>query len=209
MNPSIAEGSNSARERILESAGPIFAQRGFTGTSVAEIAAEADISKSTVFHHFANKRALYLAVIEQAAADFAQTLESVLERPGSLEGRLEAFQDKHLAHIMEKASITQLVLRELQKPNSTEARHLVQDVLFQNFQRLVGFIAGAQQAGLIRAAANASVTAMTLISANVFYFQHQHVLPYLPGFEETQAPRQYTKAVIDLIFHGLRKDPNS
>jgi hypothetical protein len=72
-----------------------------------------------------------------------------------------------------------------------------------NFQRLVDFISQAQQHGLIRSEVDPSVTALTLISANVFYFQHRKVLRYLPNFSCADQPKRYAQSVSQLIFHGL------
>ena len=195
-----------ARERLLASAASIFAKRGYAGASMAEIAAEADISKSTVFHHFGSKRALYLAVIETAAQDFAATLETVLEKTGPLDERLVDFQCQHMGHILSNELVTDLVLRELQKSQSTESVHLVRDVLSANFMRLVDFISEAQSQQLLNEALDPSVAALTLISANVFFFQHRKVLKHLPNFDYADRPQPYAKAVIDVIFHGLDRD---
>jgi len=196
----------SARQRLLECAAEAFSRQGYAGASVAAIAQKADISKSTVFHHFPSKQALYLAVIEAAALDFAQTLESLLDGAGSLDRRLSDFQCQHIDHIMTNRQVTHLVLRELQKPDSSGAVHLVRDVLSGNFQRLVQFIEQAQENGLIKSSVEASVAALTLISANVFFFQHHKVLKHLPNFHYANDPKQYAQSVAKLIFHGLDGD---
>lgn len=62
-----SEGYASGRatkESIVKSAAEAFAQRGFHGTSVRSIAREAGVDHSTLIHHFGNKTALLLAVIE-------------------------------------------------------------------------------------------------------------------------------------------------
>ncbi|WP_084106444.1 TetR/AcrR family transcriptional regulator [Demequina sp. NBRC 110056] len=62
-----SEGYASGRatkESIVRSAAEAFAQRGFHGTSVRSIAREAGVDHSTLIHHFGNKTALLLAVIE-------------------------------------------------------------------------------------------------------------------------------------------------
>lgn len=201
-----AETGSPARARLLACAASTFAKHGYAGTSVADIAAQAEISKSTVFHHFSTKRALYLAVIETAAQDFAQTLETVLERTGPLDERLVDFQCQHMGHILSNELVTDLVLRELQKSESTETVHLVRDVLSGNFNRLVNFISDAQSQDLLNRALDPSVAALTLISANVFFFQHRKVLKHLPNFSYADQPQQYAKAVIDVIFYGLDGD---
>lgn len=50
------------RTRILKAARTLFVQYGFSATSIAKIAAQADITRSLIFHHFENKEALWRAV---------------------------------------------------------------------------------------------------------------------------------------------------
>jgi AcrR family transcriptional regulator len=54
----------TARDQILSSATTLFAERGFTGTSIADIAAEASVSKPSVLYHFPDKERLWIAVVE-------------------------------------------------------------------------------------------------------------------------------------------------
>lgn len=54
----------AARDQILSAATTLFAERGFTGTSIADIAAEASVSKPSVLYHFPDKERLWIAVVE-------------------------------------------------------------------------------------------------------------------------------------------------
>jgi AcrR family transcriptional regulator len=63
-------GKNSAangRGRILRAASILFAERGFRGVSISDVAAAAGLVKSSIYHHFENKEALYLAVLTEMA----------------------------------------------------------------------------------------------------------------------------------------------
>src|SRR5215510_7099334 len=54
----------STRDVILDAAGRRFAERGFAGVSVREIATDAGLkNQASLYHHFRDKRALYEAVI--------------------------------------------------------------------------------------------------------------------------------------------------
>ncbi len=53
-------------EEMLQVAGRIFAERGYHGTSMDDIAAEADISKPLLYRYFGSKDGLYIALIERA-----------------------------------------------------------------------------------------------------------------------------------------------
>ncbi|SEJ45106.1 TetR/AcrR family transcriptional regulator [Demequina mangrovi] len=54
----------ATKQSIVESAATAFAEKGFYGASLRSIAREAGVDHSTLIHHFGNKTALLLAVIE-------------------------------------------------------------------------------------------------------------------------------------------------
>jgi TetR/AcrR family transcriptional regulator len=64
------------RERIVEAAMRHFAERGYEGTHVQDIAAELGIAKGSVFQHFGSKEGLFLAAFRRAALSFDRYLEA-------------------------------------------------------------------------------------------------------------------------------------
>lgn len=54
--------ADSKREAILTEARKLFVQQGFAGTSMADIAHNANVPKSLLFHHFENKQTLWQLV---------------------------------------------------------------------------------------------------------------------------------------------------
>ncbi len=69
------------RDRILDHAEELFAERGYRGTSLAEIADLTGIRGPSLFSHFKNKRALYEAVVERLLGPFFALLEELAELP--------------------------------------------------------------------------------------------------------------------------------
>ncbi|HEX3827334.1 MAG TPA: TetR/AcrR family transcriptional regulator [Sporichthyaceae bacterium] len=53
------------REQLLDVGRRLFAERGFEGTSVEEIAAKAGVSKPVVYEHFGGKEGLYAVVVDR------------------------------------------------------------------------------------------------------------------------------------------------
>jgi AcrR family transcriptional regulator len=53
------------RERLLEAASKVFADRGYHGATVEEIAAESGLSNGALYYNFRNKEALFLALFDQ------------------------------------------------------------------------------------------------------------------------------------------------
>lgn len=56
----------SARDRILETAGPLFYREGFRAVGVDRVIAEADVAKATFYKHFPSKDDLIVAWVGQA-----------------------------------------------------------------------------------------------------------------------------------------------
>ena len=53
------------REQLVDISRGLFAQRGFDGTSIEEIAARAEVSKPVVYEHFGGKEGLYAVVVDR------------------------------------------------------------------------------------------------------------------------------------------------
>jgi AcrR family transcriptional regulator len=57
------------RQQIVRIAIQLFSQKGFDGATTKEIAARAGVSEAMIFRHFATKRELYAAILDQKAQD--------------------------------------------------------------------------------------------------------------------------------------------
>jgi AcrR family transcriptional regulator len=66
---------SDGRNRILKSASVLFAERGFRGVSISDVADAAGLVKSSIYHHFENKEALYLAVLTEMARQSRKQME--------------------------------------------------------------------------------------------------------------------------------------
>lgn len=62
------ERSERSRTAILEAALELFSHRGYGATSMRDIASRAGVSTGSVYHHFQDKEALFLALLEQFKA---------------------------------------------------------------------------------------------------------------------------------------------
>jgi AcrR family transcriptional regulator len=68
----------STKDRILDAAEEVFAQRGFEGASTREIAARADVNISSLHYHWASKETLYVAVFRDVFQRIMAHLESTI-----------------------------------------------------------------------------------------------------------------------------------
>jgi AcrR family transcriptional regulator len=81
----------SERKRIiLEEALQLFADRGFHGVSVDEIASASRITKPVLYDHFSSKQDLYLQVSREIRERLLAAGRHVIQRPWSLAERIRA-----------------------------------------------------------------------------------------------------------------------
>lgn len=73
----------SRREGIIQAATQLFAQKGFCGTAVSEIARKAGVAQGTVFHHFKNKQNLLAAICEGMIREYTQGIQEAASGEGT------------------------------------------------------------------------------------------------------------------------------
>jgi AcrR family transcriptional regulator len=88
------------RELIEDAAARLFAQRGYTATTVEDIVAEAGVSKPMLYRHFESKKELQMKLLEHRRDELAVApLDSFLQGRGEPEQRLPAMIDAWFAHV--------------------------------------------------------------------------------------------------------------
>ena len=74
----------NARERLLETATELFAEKGYAGASVREIVEKAGVSKPVLYYYFKSKEGLFYAILEWAAAVQQNILNEIFEARGTV-----------------------------------------------------------------------------------------------------------------------------
>ena len=78
------------RSQLLAVAGRLFAEQGFHGLSMEQLAVAAGVSKPVLYQHFPSKRELYLALVNDAADELQSQVRTALEGTNDNHARVEA-----------------------------------------------------------------------------------------------------------------------
>ena len=113
--PRRAQNRLAKEEAILAAALRVFSQNGYSGASVEAVAAEAGITKPTLYQYFDSKEQLFTAMMRQKRNDMLQPIDPTA--PGTMVDQLHAFAWHYADMVMrpEMLSLARLIIGEVQR----------------------------------------------------------------------------------------------
>ena len=118
------------REQLLEVGRKLFAEKGFEGTSVEEIAAKADVSKPVVYEHFGGKEGLYAVVVDREMLRLEKIVTESL-KTGRSRVRIEQAVLALLTYVEEDTDGFQILVRDMQPGQDRTYSTLLNDAVAQ------------------------------------------------------------------------------
>jgi AcrR family transcriptional regulator len=101
------------QERLLDTAAELFAQRGYAGVSMRDIAGAVGITQAAIYHHFTNKDALYIGAItylfEKLTLGISDQMAAIIDP----RERLQLVTGRLLEILDEDPRFRRIYLREL------------------------------------------------------------------------------------------------
>src|ERR1700734_416205 len=99
------------RQQLLDIGRRLFAERGFEGTSIEEIAAQAGVSKPVVYEHFGGKEGLYAVVVDREMSALLDGITSSLTNNRS-RVRVETVALALLTYVEERTDGFRIMIRD-------------------------------------------------------------------------------------------------
>jgi AcrR family transcriptional regulator len=136
-----ADGELS-RERILDAATEIAAERGYEGTSIALVSAKCGLPASSIYWHFKNKDDLIAAVIERSFADWLKAWQVPAE--GAPRDRLVGLAMQIAKALMDSPDFIRLglMLALERRPVEPRARAMFLQARAQTYYELADTVRG-------------------------------------------------------------------
>jgi AcrR family transcriptional regulator len=107
----LGSSAPQTRERILDVAEALFAERGFAGTSVRDIAASAGLTAASLYNHFDGKEALYAAVLERGIRPLVELMQQRAGRDPGAENAAALVGDV-MEHMRRRPHLPRLIQHE-------------------------------------------------------------------------------------------------
>jgi len=127
------------RRAIFQAAATSFSSRGFDGVGVDDIATQAQVNKAMIYYHFADKLALYRAVVSDMLTTLGATATVIADSNQLPQAKLDQFIANFMINAEARPWFPTMMLREI----SEGAPHLDLDTLtlmrnvFMTFGRIL------------------------------------------------------------------------
>jgi AcrR family transcriptional regulator len=197
----------SSRDKILDVAEARFAQRGYAAVGLREVADAAGLGKSSLFHHFPSKAALYGAVLDRVLQRIEAHMAAPLEASGDPRERLRAAVSGLIDTLAEDPPAARLLLRSVFEdddlgPSEAPEMAAADACLASLIARLTKLIADGVAARVFHAVSIPDAI-QTLIGATVYPFASGEFGEKLAGeIFSAEAVARRKREVLALIDHG-------
>jgi AcrR family transcriptional regulator len=104
--------ADATRERILEAAADVFAEKGFYGAAVDDIVRASDTSKGAFYFHFPNKQGIFVALLDHLTARLLSRVEQAMAAETDPVRRLDAALQAVVSAFAQRRRLARLLLVE-------------------------------------------------------------------------------------------------
>ncbi len=210
--PAATDTTLSSRDKILDTAEPLFARFGFAGVGLREVADRVGMGKSSLFHHFPSKVQLYVAVMERVFQEFDARLEAEAQGESSPIDQLHAWTSASVRMLAEHPHWAALLLRSIIEGEviTEEDSERIDRLYEQIVNRVSEALQSGIAAGMLRTV-SIPHTIQTFIGMTIFHFASGELGEDLVGasvYEPTQVEAQLAH-IRDYIEFGLRSSPSA
>ncbi|HRN55253.1 MAG TPA: TetR family transcriptional regulator [Agriterribacter sp.] len=139
------------RIAILEAAEQLFADKGFNGTSVRDIAQHAGVNPAMISYYFGSKEKLLVALIAHRSGYTYDILEE-LNKNGRLSPweKMERLIDLYVDRVVNNDKFHSIVTMHLPAMASNDIREMITDIKLKNFGQIKKIIAEGQKLKVFR-----------------------------------------------------------
>ena len=140
--------TSDPRERIRIAARRLFAEHGYSGTSVRDIVAAAGVNLGAVTYYFETKELLYTSVLGMVVLPLAHRIEGIAKIDASPLEKIDRVVREFFSHIRINPDMPALMMRELSAGQTPSAPIL--QLISRVLPAVSGILAEGQRLGDIR-----------------------------------------------------------
>jgi len=119
-----AKESDDVRQRIVEAAEELFANKGFAASSISDISAAADVNRALIYYYFKDKQDLYNSILREGEQNMLRIAMDAYSSERTAVARLQKFITNFSRVRIERENFGRIVLRGLVDSSMEVTSHL-------------------------------------------------------------------------------------
>jgi len=206
------ENTNAAlttKESLLVAAKRIFAQKGYDGATVKDIADEAGVNISLVSYHFNGKENLFRACVQAYGENRLAAVENYLKTPQSVEDfrvRLTLYLEDYFLNAIRDQDTMMIMHQECMSTNPL-TEDIFKGVFMKSIEKMLQFFTEARKNGILRNEIDPHYTVMVVMGAiiHAVRMDPMHEQTFKIGLKDVQHREKIVTTLMELVMGGARK----
>jgi AcrR family transcriptional regulator len=129
------------KEHIINVAIELFAEKGFEGTSIRELAAKADVNLAMINYYFGSKEALFEEMVEQKIAFIRNRLQELVDDKSMSEiEKVDAIIESYANHFFSNPNYSKVIQQEMLVTHRTNMHEKAIDSFIKNTNNFISII---------------------------------------------------------------------
>jgi TetR/AcrR family fatty acid metabolism transcriptional regulator len=190
------------RDRILDAAIAVFAEKGFTLSRVSDVASRAGVADGTIYLYFKTKDDILLAVFEEKMETLVQEMDRHLATVDGPVERIRAFGRFHFQMVQTYPELAQVLQVEVR-----QSHHFLRNYrpvkLWAYLDRIEGLVVEGQAQGLFREDVDPFIVKWAFFGA----LDELSVQWVLARRRERFTPEHSAEQVVEVFLRGLMANP--
>jgi AcrR family transcriptional regulator len=195
---------------IMEAAERLFADKGFAGTSVRDIAEVAGVNLAMISYYFGSKEKLMESMFRHRGEYFRMHLESMISNPNLTPmQKMEKLIDDYIDRIFKKQCFHKVMVREQMVNNSGPIAEQIYQLKQTNQALIKQLIHEGQKKGDFKKNIDVSFLMMTLIGTTSqlvttqHYYRKTHHLEDVPDEEFEKGLKKKLSTYLKTLFKAI------
>jgi AcrR family transcriptional regulator len=196
---------NEKQIQIMETAETLFAEKGFNGTSIRDIAEKAHVNLAMISYYFGSKDKLLEALFSYRGEHLKLTLEGMIEdKEVSAFDKINTLIDHYIDKVMKQQCFSRIMAREQVLNNTGITAQLIFQMKKRNQELISRLIHEGQKKGEFRKHIDIPLMMATLIGTSTNVVATQHYYKELNSLQ-SMSDEEFQKHIKKKLSQHLKK----
>lgn len=208
VTPMPQENNFDIKQKIIDAASILFAEKSFEGASIRDIASQSHVNIAMISYYFGGKEGLYLECIGKFAKGRGQIIQKILTSVQTKEEfkmKLKLFFETMMSLYAKDKHLVRIIMREAQTERGEEFYKNVMAHLQPVFLQVENYYQCAIDKGLLKKETNAQFLATITMALISHPCMMEKAIMTSSGLEieSSDYQNQYIKQICDTFFFGV------